>query len=316
MKVLDVITLVILIGLLGFGIYLWQNLPVGAPVEFKQIAPNLTKMVIPTISNEETANEYPNGTQFYPSMRYGDRKVSYWIEANCTVQKIRDIEYALALISSKTILQFDKTNNNPEIRYLCSNIAPTSEEEGHFVAGEGGPSEIINTSVYAVILTGKVSLYRPEICDEPKISIHETLHALGFDHSNNPDSIMYPVTNCRQDIDQYIIDTINDLYKTDSAPDLAIEKISANATGKYLNFDITVANLGLQDTSSAVLTVFAGGGKVKDFDLKEIEIGTRKFLNIQNLRMPNMENITIVVQSLIPNKEISLDNNKVELTVA
>ena len=65
-----------------------------------------------------------------------------------------------------------------------------------------------------------------------------------------------------------------------------------------------------------MLTVFAGGGKVKDFDLKEIEIGTRKFLNIQNLRMPNMENITIVVQSLIPNKEISLDNNKVELTVA
>ena len=33
-------------------------------------------------------------------------------------------------------------------------------EEGFFVAGEGGPSEVINTSLYGVIFKGKVSFFR------------------------------------------------------------------------------------------------------------------------------------------------------------
>jgi len=312
MKSSDMLLLLVLSGLLAAGFYLWINLPIGEQVELKQT----NSMNGSAANGLADTREYVSSTQFYPNMRYRDRKISYLIEANCTQKKQKDIEYALALLSSRTFLTFTSTKENPELRYLCSNIAPDPEEEGHFVAGEGGPSEIINTSAYAVIFTGKVSLYRPEICEEPKIVLHETLHALGFDHSSNPDSIMYPVTSCKQIVDQYIIDEINNLYKVDSAPDLSIEKVNASTKGRYLDFSIVVVNIGLKDTNSALLSVFANGDKVKDFDLQKIEIGSKKSLSVQNLRIPSAEKITIQVQSNDPSSEITLNNNKVELALA
>jgi len=313
MKSSDMILLLVLFGLLAAGTYVWFNIPIGEQIELKQTNSMNASASGAAIDNNK---EYANSTQFYPNMRYRDKKITYSIEANCTQKKQKDIEYALTLLSSRTFLTFTPSKENPELRYLCSNIAPDPEEEGHFVAGEGGPSEIINTSAYAVIFTGKVSLYRPEICEEPKIALHETLHALGFDHSNNPESIMYPVTNCNQIVDQYIIDEINDLYKVDSAPDLSIEKVNASTKGRYLDFSIVVVNIGLKDTTSAMLSVFANGDKVKDFDLEEIEIGSKKSLAVENLRLPSAEKVTLQVQSNVPSSEITLKNNKVELSLA
>jgi len=310
MKKSDILVLAILIGLLAFSFYLLHSVILTKPTTLKQLG-NLSG----TIEQDRTV--YSDGTQFYQNMRYRDRKITYYIESNCTLKKQRDIEYALEIISNRTILTFIQTNNNPEIRYLCSNVAPEPEEEGHFVAGEGGPSEIINTSAYAVVFTGKVSLYRPETCAEPKISLHETLHALGFDHSDNPKSIMHPVTACDQVVDQYVIDVINDLYKADSLPDLGIDKVDANITGNYLNFNIVVVNYGLRDTQSTTLEVSADGEAVKEFDLKDIEIGSKKFLNVVNLRIPSgSEKIEFTIVSNNPSKEISLKNNKIELVFA
>ena len=110
----------------------------------------------------------------------------------------------------------------------CSDITPEPTQKDHFVAGEGGPTLVINTTVYAIILEGKIALYRHEICDEPQIALHELLHALGFDHNSNSKSIMYPITNCAQELDDYIVQTINQLYSVPSRGDLLIEEIDAN----------------------------------------------------------------------------------------
>ncbi len=301
MKIIEVIVLLLLFFVLGFGTYiLWLNLP-GKSVEYQPYATDYSGME-------------GNGIQFYPNMRYKDRVISYYIEPSCSDKKKLDVEESFSFLSVNTILRFTHgLSNDAEIKVLCSNIAPTAQEAGHFVAGEGGPSEVINASVYSVILSGKVSLYRDDKCGEPKVALHEILHALGFDHNyTSSKSIMYPTTQCDQTIDKYIIDKINSLYSVDSKTDLAIEKVNANKTGRYLSFEIVVINIGLKDALDSTLNVIADGENVKDFNLGKIDIGTKKVLTVQNIKIPsNSEKIRFEIKNT--QDEVSFDNNVVEV---
>ena len=98
-----------------------------------------------------------SGIQFFPNMRYKKDIISFYVEPACSAKKDAEIRSALGTIAENTVLTFYERADDPELRYLCSEVAPKPEERGHFIAGEGGPSKIINTSVYAVILSGKVS---------------------------------------------------------------------------------------------------------------------------------------------------------------
>lgn len=229
---------------------------------------------------------YGNGeSQFYSNMRFRDKRISYNVEEACDSGKVEDIEKALATISSKTVLTFYESNTEPEINFLCSEVSPPSEDAGHFVAGEGGPVDIINITRYSVILSSKVSLYRSERCDKPKIAIHEILHALGFDHNRDTSSIMYPVSNCEQVIDQYLIDDIEKIYRETMAPDLVLEQISVNKTANYLNFNLTVGNYGLADSQSAKLILIIDDNEIKGFDTGAISIGTKKMISVSNVNI-------------------------------
>lgn len=299
MKLLDFLILIVLFALLGLGVYvLWLNLP-GESVIYEPFQLNASKYV------------YSDGTQFYSNMRYKDKRISYSISDVCDANKKEDVGEAFSLISEKTILEFYNSKEG-EIEVLCSNIAPRPEEEGHFVAGEGGPSEIINTTNFAVILSGKVSLFRQNECKKPNVALHEILHSLGFDHNTNQKSIMYPVTKCDQEMDNYIANEINRLYSIDSAADLAVEQVSANKTGAYLNFEIKIANVGVQDSESSELLVYADNKLVKEYPLELIEIGTRKILSVYNLKVArSAEFITFEVKN--NDKELDSSDNKVEM---
>ncbi len=304
MKILDLLILIVLFVLLGIGIYfLWTNLPLPAePVSFEEYKVNLKEI--------RNFSKF----QFYPNMRYRNEIISYSISESCDEAKKKDVERAFNFIAEKTVLKFYNKARG-EIDVLCSNITPKPEERGHFVAGEGGPSEIINTTNYAVILSGKVSLYRRfRECVKPIIAIHEILHALGFDHNSNSNSIMYPVAECGQEFDNYIIDEINRLYSVDSAQDLVIEKISAKKSGSYLNFEITVGNFGLKDSDSSSLLVSTNGEEIREFELNKTEIGTRKILQVENLKIPRNTNI-LNFEVLSNERELNLTNNKVEIGI-
>jgi len=301
MRMLGVLFLILSFGFLGFGVYLlWLNLP-GDPVEFQEYSAD-----IPSFEG--------NNSQFYSNMRYRDKVISYSIEDVCNVKKREDAAEAFSILSESTVLRFFLDEENSEIRILCSDLAPEPKERGHFVAGEGGPSEVINASLFNVILSGKVSLFRTDKCEEPQIAMHEILHALGFDHNNNPGSIMNPVTNCNQEVDSYIIEEINDLYSKPSLPDLIIEKTSADKIGRYLDFEIIVSNIGLKDSKNASLVVKADSSEVKEFSLGIIEIGTKRILTVENVRVPRkFDKIVFSVVSDEP--EFSKDNNEVEISV-
>lgn len=305
MRLLDFIVLVFLLVAILFGAYIiWTNLPLQTQ-EFK--ANNVDSKIL---------NVYTNGTQFYPNMRYPDRIISYSIADNCDPKKKKSIEDAFSILSSRTILSFNQIQNNGEISIFCSNIAPEPQDAKHFVAGEGGPKEIYSSGSYYVIISGQVSLYRDEKCAEPKIALHEILHALGFDHNGNSESILYPVTSCDEKLDQYITDEIDRLYSIESASDLAITDVHAEKAGKYLSFTIEITNSGLIDAMDVNLSLYAGDEKIRDFEFQGISIGNKKKLSASNVVIPrDAGKITFQAYLTDGSNEISLDNNKVELNI-
>lgn len=303
MKGLYYLCLFLVIILFLFGIYyLFLGYPGQDPVS-------------ESFSANVSSNLPENSNQFYPNMRYRSEKISYYIEKECDFKKENEIKDAFSILEEQTILNFYESSSNPEIVFLCSELEPEPEEQGHFVAGEGGPTTILNSSVYSVILSGKVSLYRDEKCDAPQIALHEILHALGFDHNNNKKSIMYPVTDCDEVLDQYIVDQINTLYSVESLPDLVIEKVNMSKKGRYLDFNITVSNMGLQNANNVKLNILADGGKVKEFDLTTLEIGTKKFLTVQNLFLTkSSDQVFFVVEG--EEDDLNPGNNKVVIRIS
>lgn len=301
MKFLEFLLLFLLFVLLFLGVYIfWLNFP-SEVVQFRELALNGTDQYVGLPARS---------TQFYSNMRFSESEIRYNINEICDEARRRNFEDALEIISERTVLSF-RESQNAQLVVTCSDEAPTPEQRAFFVAGEGGPTEIINSSRFAVILSGKVSLYRGETCPTPQIATHELLHALGFDHNNNRESIMYPVTNCNQKIDASIIAEIDRLYSIPSRGDLVIEKLTANKSGRYLSFDVTVANQGLKDMDNAFLKVF-DEDLVKSFELGKIEIGAKKKLSVDNLRISrNAETVRLVVES--SQQEISKTNNEAEL---
>lgn len=277
MEVVDFLLFVLLVLLFIFGASLLVN--------NLEIVPKETLEYEAYISNLTVDAKATNVAQFYPNMRYPRNVITYNIEEACSESKIRNIQAALSILQENTILEFQQVSENGEIKYLCSNVAPSSEQKQHYVAGEGGPTGIINTTLFSVITSGQVSLYRSERCDQPQITLHETLHAMGFDHVKNSKDIMFPVTDCDQSVSDAMYEAIDELYSIRTAPDLGIEYVKANQTGRYLNFFITVVNYGLKDAKDSSLILYTDDRKIREFPLGAITMGTKKFLNVQNLRL-------------------------------
>lgn len=296
--------IILLLGAISYGgYYLYQNVP----RETIQLKGFTTPEIIVT-------NTLPS-KQFYQNMRYSDRTINYYISDSCPESKSSDVLEALDTIESQTILVFHPVSKaESALNILCSDISPEADEENHFVAGEGGPSRVINSTLYSIILEGKVALYREGNCDNSNVAIHEILHALGFDHNNNPKSILYPTLRCDQEIDQEIIDSINNLYDVDSLPDLIFDEVNATKSGRYLNFHMEVLNRGLKEAKTVTVGIYADGQFIEPFELKDISVGAKKIIDVQNLKVPlNGKTIEFVIDYDSQISEIYEDNNKIVL---
>jgi hypothetical protein len=126
---------------------------------------------------------------------------------------------------------------------------------------------------------------------------------------------MFPVTNCNQKLDEYIVRDINEIYSADSKADIAIEKVSADKAGRYIDFEITISNFGLQDVRNSTLGVFADSEKIKDFEIGSLDIGTKRILTVKNVRVPRTFN-NIIFEVRTDDGEISKANNRAEIGVS
>ena len=299
--------IVLLVGVLLGSLYFLYASWLQATVPFLNI----------TLQGYNDMLNLSGSAQFYPNMRYAEKEISYGFEDACSQIKKDNVRTAFDILEGKTSLVFSESSS-AQITFVCSELPPDPKRSAHFVAGEGGPTEIVNTSLFSVIMAGKVSLYKDEQCGQPLISLHEILHALGFDHNKNQRSILYPTlsNSCNQQLDDAIVDKINELYDYESIPDFKIESIDASKGGALFNFQIKVVNRGLASAENVNLKLSSNGKEIETFDLGEMEIGTRKIFNVTSLRVPlRAKSFTFQVDSENEIRELYEDNNEIKIDV-
>ena len=293
LRILSVLFALAAIALLSF--YLFS--PSSAPV-FLNYGSKNTNFTLNSMEN--------SSLQFYPNMRYPDKKISYKI-SGCPLQRQNDMENAFELLSQKTVLNFYPVESEEEISVACSE--DTLYEGNIFVAGEGGPINITTTENFNVILHGKILLLRESDCPSPNIATHELLHALGFEHSENKNNLMYNFTNCNQELGEDIPAKINEIYSTASLPDLTFEETSAEIDGRYIGAEVNIRNNGLKKSEEAELEVYADNSLVGSFNINQIGIGYGIQITFSNYKSSktNPVEIKFVINSTL--NELDKENN-------
>jgi len=264
-------------------------------------------------NNFSITAEGSTSMQFYPNMRFPTSTITYSIDkVGCTVKKIADMKRAFSSIQDQTSLSFIELPENGAITIVCEST--TRVEEGLYIACEGGPSNVTQTGLFNVISKGNILLIREDRCQTPSIAIHELLHVLGFDHSTNKNNIMYPVTNCKQTIGQDALDLINELYKTPSYPDLAIQNASASFTGNYFTSNVQIINQGLSLANNSTLIIYGDDKEIKRVDIEELDYGYGRIISFERL-LTSKRYDKVEYDIEYNGNEISKENNKAILII-
>lgn len=306
-----IILVVFLIVLLGFSSwFLYQNLP-GKP-EHLELVTESGKTETPRVI------KYSETPMFYSDMRFNHNDISYFIEPSCSEEREDKMERAFSILHEKIeiISFYPSIKSEADILVGCSEDYLQQSEE-LFIAGEGGPTSIINTSLYNIILEGKMWLYKEKECAEPIVELHELLHVFGFDHSNDPENIMYNFSSCDQEISQDVINNLILSYSQEALSDLFISEINATKKGRYLDFYVEVRNRGIAETANTSIVLLADNRQIDSFSIEEMDIGEGKRLQVTNLKLPSRstEKIKFVVDSENLVRELYENNNEIELSV-
>jgi hypothetical protein len=271
----EIILGVLIVALLGVVTYL------GLRIYDDYFSP--PRYVNATFSLPSNIVSYSTSYQFYPNMRYKTENITYKIGNECDDSKREDMSKAFRYLETNTgILRFFPASSGEDIDIGCGQ---EYEKEGLFVAGEGGPSEIINTTLFYVITKGDVLLLGSNQCTN-NVALHELLHALGFTHSDNPQSVMYNVTSCDQTLSEDVILELKRLYAIPSLPELSFDSVYAVKKGSFLNLNFTIWNRGLGDAAQVQVVLYLDNQKFDIFDLDNVDVGKGKSYFVGNMKIP------------------------------
>lgn len=303
-----VITALILIASLSFYAFtIYENIP-KSPIylDEDEIMPDEIAMI-----------NYGLTPVFANNLRFNHNNISYSIHPDCNQKRKNAMLNAFDIFEKEMkLISFYEDSLNADINIGCSDVQ-INMGDNLFAAGEGGPSKIINTSVFKTIEQGRISLYDDPRCDYPIVELHELLHVFGFDHTANKASIMYNISKCNQRITSDMVTIINDLYSIEPLADASISELIAVKKGKYLDFNITVLNEGLMPIEDINLTILADNKIVQTIGMKKIEIGYGRTLEAKNVILPslNTKTITFEVDYEDSVRELNKANNIREMSV-
>jgi hypothetical protein len=305
-----IIFLFFLLIALAFSSYILISQFIGinsVPISLKIINPSINKNI----------TSYPSGhLQYYPNMKFNHNVITYSIDPACSVKKITKIEKAFIMLNGEVNEISFKEEQNGDINIVCENKNVPSETEGYFIAGEGGPTSVINTSLFYVINKGEVLLFNDKTsCDDPIVEMHEILHVFGFEHSTNKDSLMYSVASCQQVFTKDIRDELKRLYTIENLPELYFSDINVTKHGNYLDFEVKIKNEGLVQANNITLEIdsLPSDKNIEQFDMKSINYGEGKYLSVENLKIP-LRTKRIKFE-IINGIEIENNNNIIEFNI-
>jgi hypothetical protein len=306
--ILNLVLILLIIFIIIFGIYyLYLNIP-GNPENLNFSVSN-TRVIIKNQTFAEVS-------QFYPNMKFNHNSISYNIDYGCSNKKRQRMISAFNDLASKiNLIRFYEISGNSDIEISCSAEKKESIDKTHFIAGEGGAKEIVQTGRYNIITNGTVLLYKEtntQSCDWANVELHELIHVFGFGHSENSDSLMYPyLENCDQKLDEEIIKELIRLYSEENLPDLYFDNKIAVKKGRYLDFNLTIKNSGSINSEKTNFNVLEDGKLVKSFELDQINYGAGIVIEIKNLKLTsrNPKEIKFIIDEKNLIKEIDEDNN-------
>lgn len=253
--------------------------------------------------------EFNESTKF-ESLRFTNSRISYFISNECSKSRADNAKEAFGILEEKTVLSFYEVNDNPQIKVSCDK----SEEKSDEIVGEGGPTFIINTGKYDVILNGTVKLYEDDNCNQPIIATHEILHVLGFKHVEEKNSIMYKISKCNQELTQDIIDEIALKYKDPALPDMTFKKTQVEKDGRYINFEVSIFNIGLSGAENANMKIITGDREIKTYSLNDFSVGSGRIIKVKNLLVPgSITGLTFIIDENNNIPEIDETNNRKEI---
>ncbi len=270
------------------------------------IPTNTLEFEISNSNSNFSVDAINSNMQFYENMRFPKKEISYKIHG-CPLGKKGEMQSAFEILENKTMLEFYSVLENEEIYVSCD--SGTKIKEGLFIAGEGGPTNITKSGEFNVITRGTILLIRDSGCAKPNIAIHELLHVLGFNHSQNPSNIMYPVSKCSQTIGDDMIKFIDEIYSYPPYSDLLFENISAVKKGTYFDINMTLRNSGLKDSGEFEVFIYADDKEIHDVDSESLDIGAGRLIVLSNVfsLQKNLEELKFVIN--YSGKELSKDNN-------
>ena len=299
-----IVFLIILLILLGAALYFLILTLIDLRAESVQF-------IMQKPASEEQLS-FSSSPQFYPNMRFADSSLKYNIDTSCNQEKIKNVQEAITELEQKTsLLKFSASGKaESQIFFSCSKSEQIYIPGDYFIAGEGGPTSIINASLFYIINEGKVLLfYEKSQCRNYNVELHEMLHVFGFRHSDNKESIMYNTTFCNQVLTNDIVKDLKTLYSITPLPDLYFSDISAEKQGHYINFNVTIKNQGLKEAESVSLELYSENKKIDEFDFKTIKSGEGRILIVRDITIPRKtEKIKFVV---VAGNELDKDNNEI-----
>lgn len=282
--------------------------------EFFPLTSDNYEMSVPQEKDFNIGVYAPGNMQFYDNMRFPDRNISYKVSSFCSLSKKAETESALDIIENLTILRFYPSESDAEIFVSCQE-RDDIDSSGLFIAGEGGPTKIIQTDNFNIIYGGEILLVRTSECQTPNIPIHELFHVLGFVHSTNPGNIMYNISKCNQVIGEDIPRRINELYTLDSLPDLSFVDATAFVQNRYADLNLSIKNNGLKDSEKSKIKIYADDQLIKEVDLTPLRVGYGRTISLGNIysKERNIEIIKVVIESDF--EELDKKNNEVILEI-
>lgn len=305
-KVINIVFTLFLLGALALvGYQFYQYLP--AEEQILNIQP---QSKLPTVTAPSTL------TQFVQNMRFAKNNLGYFFYPGCSPEKINRINGAFELIETKTkIISFiEKTNfQEADIKILCSEVQK-EVKPNQFIAGEGGPDEFLNLSLYPLILSGEVLLYDTlykDKCEYPLVELHEILHVFGFDHIDDKNSVLYPYYSCNQQLDNSIVNELIRLYSITPQAELHFVNASASKNGIYLDFTLPIENRGLIEARNVLINLFSGGKQITQFEMENIAPGSTKKITIQNQLLPSRSTSEITFEITSETPEYFPEDNQI-----